>query len=211
MNRNIFIILLLAPLIVRATRLEPSYLFAIIFPSTYSSKPRIEARWKGKFLNIENGSCLLSNGIVDDIFYIIITEEVVPHVQKNRAPRLKRVVGRQSKCYQIIRNSTAAFNKEQSPWLFREKPLEEQEEILPENALVILLDPVHVQGLKIIADKNNSIKSLPALIISSESSQEQLQESINNSVLAAVNTNMLHSRVASSKQWSGNCLLEIKV
>ena len=182
---------------------EPLYMCAVQFPSHYTAKPPIPARFKGNSFSIKNGSCQLPQDI-GDMFYMVITEAVAQNKQKNSRLPLKRIAGAACRYYRVMRNSAAYCGPNQTPWFFEEIPLEEQPEILPEDALIFLVNPAYIKEIKIIEDLCNHAKYIPALIVAPDIKESDFNNSVIKSELASLDTNMLHKPVAVCKRWHNN-------
>ena len=182
---------------------EPLYMCSVLFPSHYTAKPEVPARFKGHKFTIKNGSCQLPQG-TGDIFYIVITEEVSRSKQKSGNLPLKRLAGAPCTSYRIMRNSATRCGPNQAPWFIEEIPLEEQSELLPEEALIFLVNPAYIKEIKIVEDLCNHAKYIPALVVDPEIKEADFQASVITSELASVDTNILHKPVAVSKRWHNN-------
>ncbi len=182
---------------------EPLYMCAVKFPSNYISKPAIPARFKGNKFSIQNGSCQLPQDI-GDLFYIVITEEVIQNKQKNGSLPLKRIAGAACRSYRVMRNSAASCGPNQAPWFFEEIPLAEQSELLPEEAIIFLVNPAYIKEIKNIQDLCHHAKYIPALIVAPDVKESDFDNSVIRSELASVDTNILHKPVVLCKRWHNN-------
>jgi len=182
---------------------EPFYMCGIQFPSHYTTKPEIAARFKGVKFTLKNGSCQLPQD-TGDIFYIVITEEVQQNTQKNNSSPLKRVPNIPCRCYSVVRNSAALFGQDQKPWLIEEIPLEAQSEILPEEAILFLINPAYIKKLDIIENLCNHAKYIPVLVVDPSITEADFEASLDKSELASININQLHKPLVVCKRWHNN-------
>ncbi len=182
---------------------EPLYICSVLFPSHYIIKPELPARFKGNKFTIKNGSCQLPQD-TGDIFYIVITKEVALSKQKSVNLPLKRIAGAACTSYRIMRNSAAHCGPNQIPWFIEKIPLEDQSEILPEEALIFLVNPAYIKEIKIIEDLCNHAKYIPALVVDPDIKEADFQASVITSELASLDTNILHKPVTVCRRWHNN-------
>jgi hypothetical protein len=189
LSKYAYLLIFASPL--NAVFYEPSYLCTVQFPIHFKEKTPIPARYKGVSLMIKEGSCSLPED-TGDIFYLLITPNIQPDKQKHTGVRLKRVLNQPCKWYAIRRNSTAEFNPHQKPWLITEETPEQFSEILPDNTLVVLMDPRFVSGLKLVRDLCSSNKHIPAIVLDKEANEDEFNKSAEMCHLGAIDSKALH-------------------
>ena len=189
---------------------EPLYMCGIQFPSHYTAKPNVSARFKGVTFVLKNGSCQLPQD-TGDFFYIVITEEVKQNPQKNSPSPLKRILHAPCRCYQIVRNSAAYCGLNQEPWLIEEIPVEAQSEVLPAETLLFLVNPAYIKKLEIVENLCNHAKYIPVLVVDPAVTEADLQESLIKSELASIDINMSHKPIAVCKRWHNNSSIALIV
>lgn len=195
---------------IEAFLLKPSYIFKVQFPEFFKSKPQIQAYYRGYNLPIKSGICKLPED-TGSMFYIIIAK-TISFIKSESNNYLKLKPGSHSKCYRILRNSTAAFNPEQKPWKIQEELQEEQSERLPDNSIIICMDPNYVKELKIDSknsNKNSKEKVLPIIIIDPEVSESEFNKSLEFSLLASLDINAIHSKVSHQTHNIKNCMISM--
>ena len=183
-----------------------SLLLTIEFPTAIKEIPKLRvyhySKHSANIVDTEVCSGALEMTIHEDSscsgFGVLVTEQLEPPT-KNNPTYISVDKGAPYKYYKINRASTAGPNEPQ--WIISEFSGIGTPSRIPENTVIVLVDPSLIEGLKPVTWKPHpGIVKLPNLVISKTITQEQLTKSFQETRLSALNIDPIHTKVAMAEQ-----------
>ena len=189
-----------------------TYLLKIKLPQKISKFPQICSYFKGYKINFEENFCILNQNKPINQFILVITPEVKYKVDGNNIQYLERVENLACKMFYI----KAEFDVEKNiirDWIFEEEKFEQLPISLPMDSMVLLLNPEHVNGLyfeKNDLKNNKNIINLPEIVIKENISEEALNKSAIEILMASLNNNSIHAPVRIRTKNENDKIIHIK-
>ncbi len=174
-----------------------SYILRVQFPVSLKKTPPVCAYYKGYNLEFNTDFCIIQETRSCDRFTIAITEQVHREFDSTQVQYLERLRNKKCRLFYLTRSSDQT-----APWTIEE---EEEKNIplkLPRNAVVLFLDPSHVEGLQ--CDKENfkatgiitdPVVSLPYVTIKASISAQELEKTSVSTLLASLDSRGIHPHV----------------
>lgn len=172
-----------------------SYILRIQFPSSLKKAPALCAYYKGYNLEFDTDFCIIQEARSCDRFTIAITEQVHRKGDATQIQYLERLRGKKCRLFYLTRTP----EPDTTPWTIEEEKEENIPLKLPRNALVLFLDPSHVEGLqcnkesfKTTSIVTDPVVSLPYVTIKSTISAKELENTSINTLLASLDSRDIH-------------------
>jgi hypothetical protein len=174
-----------------------TYMLRIKFPPLLHKIPPICSYYKGKKLTFDQDFALISetkNGVNFSLFITQPEYAPKPKCDGNTIRYFERHAHKPGKFFHINRLPYGS-----QMWRVIEKKVEHIPLRLPDDTIILLLDPKFVSEIKQIADSQlvsdlyqNNLIALPTIILKPDLNQEELTHTTELSLLAACDLNTFH-------------------
>ncbi len=166
-----------------------TYILSLNLPEKIKNAPTINASYKGYRLAFENKLCYITEAKQSNNFVLVITPEVEPKIEGKSVKYLERSKDKPCRLFYI---SNFNFNDLGNlDWTVEEEKPENLPIKLPEDAIIILMNPNYIEKIQPInsTNKNNNLKHLAEIIIKKDVSQDELDHESIYSALASMSPN----------------------
>lgn len=194
-----------------------SYFLRIQFPNI-KKMPLIRGYYKGTPLEFENDFCIIPEDKDYCNFTIFITkpeDAPQPKSDRNNIKYLKRMSDNCRLFY--ISRCISCDNSDEKLWKVKEEKIANLPGRIPDDAIILLMDPEHISQLKEEVESKsiekigrNNLVNLPKIIIKSDISQEILEEVANIAALAAIDLRATHRAEKKEIRKSGSVIISMR-
>lgn len=167
----------------------PWYSMRINFPATFKKIPALCGYYKGYKLEFDENMCIIpENNQACSYFTVIITEQV-KHTRDGTLEHLQRFADKPCRLFHISRRD--------KQWHVQEEHTDNIPVRLPEEALVLLINPVFVDSFSTQDSTriDTPIITLPTLYIKPTVTQQEFDISALQALFASLDVNPVHSSV----------------
>ncbi|MCL4361654.1 hypothetical protein M1446_04860 [Candidatus Dependentiae bacterium] len=181
-----------------------SFIFSLEFPIGLSNIPVINGYYKGEKLKFEKDFCIINEDTKITSFTLIVTEQIKIKSDGNNIKYLEMVKEQPCKFFYITQVEQKEGETDIAWKVEEEVDTKLLPSKLPDNSIVIVLDPSYVQGLKTQASKTKNIQcnnksiliKLPtlALKIKENEEEEDLLKAFDYAALATLELNAFHAK-----------------
>ncbi|MBA3953850.1 hypothetical protein H0X48_00815 [Candidatus Dependentiae bacterium] len=189
-----------------AAKTAPVYITRVVFPATVKNIPTICGYYKGYSLKFNSNYCVLPEDQIRTYFPLVITQEVQQIAEGKNVKYLERIPNKPCKLFHIRHTDDKKWSIE----LELEKTLPLR---LPAEALILLMNPDHIDSLKKSdesADTDESSVLLPSIIIKPTITAQQLTAQSTDSLLAAFDSKSVHRPVKEAILQQGSVVLSMR-
>lgn len=187
-------------------KLNFSYSFSVkVPPAIIKNLPPVCAYYKGEKLNFESNFCIIYEDSKMASFTIVITPDITRKAEDKNVYYLERKEDLPCVIYyvnQVEKVNSPDFQNYDIEWhIDKETNTKNMPKRLPDNSIIILLDPEYIDDLKVkdLDQKNIEISgssvivSLPDLILKSKNnSLKAIQDALDNALLASLDQKPFH-------------------
>lgn len=200
-----------------------SFIFNIEFPLTISNIPVINGYYKGERLKFDKDFCIINEEAKATSFTLIVTEQIKLKSDGNNIKYLERIKNQPCKFFYINQVEKTDSKAEETDIVWK---IEEETDInllptkLPDNSIVIVLDPTYIQGLKLQNGKNKNIQcnnksiliKLPTLALKLKDTQdeEDLLTAFDYASLATLDLNAIHAKTKESVKNNDTSIISMR-
>jgi hypothetical protein len=168
----------------------PTYITRIIFPTALKNIPTLYGYYKGYKVEFDKDYCIIPEDEVYTYFPIIITQEVNHELSGNNIRYLARIPEKPCRLFHV------SFKDKQ--WSVEEEDTKKLPIKIPENALVLLLNPDHVDALQEVKTAENTsenVLNLPSIHIKPTVTEQELNATSIYTLLAGLDSNAIHTSI----------------
>jgi hypothetical protein len=167
----------------------PWYSMRINFPATFKKIPVLCGYYKGYKLEFDENLCIIpENNQACSYFTVIITEQV-QHINDGTLEHLTRLADKPCRLFHVSRRD--------KQWHVQEELTDNIPLRLPEEALVLLINPLFIEDFKAQESTRLEIPiiTLPTLYIKSTVTQQEFDITALRALFASLDVNPVHSSV----------------
>ena len=189
-----------------------SYILKINFPQTVKIIPDICSYFKGYKINFDRDLCVINQPTHINQFILVITPQVNHKSEGNNIKYLERIENQPCRVFYLTNNVDNTIN---SNWSILEEDIDNLPLRLPDESLVILMNPNYLDSLKNKVDNENNINNivinLPELIIKQTITQEELTTASIYALLASFDSNAIHTPVKKISKKEKDVIASVKL
>lgn len=203
--------LLLFPLLCSASQTQFPYILRIHFPTHIKKIPSIYGYYKGQQLTFENDMTLFFDPQQRTHFTLVITPEVAHQATDNHIKYLRRKPDVECSVYSLDREYDPEAGTTKG-WKIQQEDLKSLPERLPDDALILLLDPSLITSISYSKahDTKTGIINLPSIFIKTALSQEELDSAALHGILASLDINAFHKRIETATKEAGSVIISMR-
>lgn len=181
------------------TQEKALYILRIDFPPQTDTIPPICGYYKGYKLEFDNELCILPESQMCDKFVLVITPQINHKSDGSNIKYLERSEKQPCRLFYL----TGEYNAPTSTltnWCIEEEKIKNVPLRLPDSALVLLMNPRHID--KVIYSKNRknlnkkieqkTFTMLPTIVIKKQITQKELNSASIYTLLASLDANAVH-------------------
>ncbi len=186
-----------------------SYIFTVKMPkAVVRDIPTILGYYKGEQLNFDSNFCIIHEDLKTSSFTIIVTPDISRKAEDKNVYCLERKENLPCKIFYVNQVEKASKSENSADYdiewhIEKETNLKEMPKKLPDNAIVILLDPEYVDDFRVLDNQKNLevngkavIIRLPVLILKLKNNDtkdiKSFQESFDHALIAAIDQKPIH-------------------
>jgi len=181
-----------------------TYVIRVKFPSSIVTIPPLCGYYKGEKLVFTDNQAVFTDTDSCSCFPLVITSELSHKSDGGTILYLERKNSLACRLFYISRTTQEYSEKNQ--WTVEEEPISELPLRLPENSIILLMNPDHIlslQSARISSKKttfSDKVVQLPSVIIKKNISEEELKAASDNAILASMDINAIHTRITKATQ-----------
>lgn len=170
-----------------------TYLGNIQFPSHWTENPTVRMYYKGKIVEVENGSFSLSELKKFQVFTIVVA--LLPPPTANTLEKIEIPKETPYTVYTLFKTTAKTVEgKKYEEWHI-EKETSKKGYKVPSDALIVLIDPSLIADITIHPwEKDSLTVKLPTLVLKKDLPKKDFDRIYNKSILTALDWDVLHER-----------------
>ena len=194
--RHIFLMLLFSSPCIKGSAELRTYIIKVDTPSHITSAAGLALYYKGYKVDLNELWAILPEYESPLTFSLIITQEIPNCKSHGNTIRCLKLKDDQKFLWFNLTLSLCDTDKEQKySWTIEKKNQEEVPSRIPENGIVVLINPDYIDNLvSEPAITNTATIQLPAIKIKSTISNDELHESLIASMMAALDLDTIHTK-----------------
>lgn len=193
-----------------AARQDGAFIGSLRFPSTITKAPDMKILYKGRVVDVEMDEInqgighIASFQISEDKeckeLYVLITQDL-KKPSENNFTKFQTSAKHPYRFFRLRKNKFFQENAEgknelQESWLVQEYTEHKDTIDLPDNTLIIFINPEHIETLESVAVKSGSLLRLPEIVFKDSIGQTEIDDIGVKMELALVNLKPFHTRPA---------------